>query len=115
MLFIPTITSAPKQQMTIPLPDGSSFFMALEYKEQQLGWFITTLTYKTFTVNNIRIVNSPNILSQYKNLITFGLACFVEKDQEPTLVEDFETERAALWVMDSVDLASYEALLSGQV
>ncbi len=110
---ITQITDDPKQSMILILPDGSSTEVHIEYKTMQQGWFISSLIYKTFIVQGLRIVTSPNMLYQFKNQIPFGLACFVQQDDEPTQLQDFSSGRATLFLLDSVDLAAFEGLLVG--
>lgn len=115
MNLIQQITNDPRQKQTLILPDGSSMDFVIEYKPQQLGWFIVNLTYKLFSVGNIRIVTSPNILHQFKNQIPFGIACFVTENQEPTTLQDFATGRATLFMLTADEVLFYSEVLSGQV
>jgi len=118
MLQIQHITSAPKQKMTLVLPDGSKVTMSIEFMPQQYGWFITSLTYtdtnqNTFQLNGIRIVNSPNMLHQFKNQIPFGLACYTMGNREPTQQQDFSTATSILYVLTQTDVKNYALYLTG--
>lgn len=114
MRIIQQITDNAKQKQTIILDDGSSFSLRLEYKPLQLGWFIVELNYNGFILQNIRIVNSPNFLQQFKNQIPFGLACSVKGGQEPMLQEDFAQNRATLYLLDADEVAEFGDFLGGQ-
>ena len=114
MYLIKQITNDAKQRQTLILPNGNTTLTYLEYKPMQIGWFLT-LTYLTFKVSNIRVVTSPNMLHQFKNIIPFGLACFVDQNQEPLLQDDFASGRAKLFILDSSELNIFDGILSGQI
>lgn len=113
MQQITQLTDDAKQKATVILDDGSSITINIEYKPLQLGWFITELSYKTFDLQGFRIVTSPNLLRQFKNLIPFGLACFVQQNDEATQQQDFLSGRATLFVLSAQEVVDYEAILSG--
>lgn len=114
MLLIQEFSNEPKQQHTLVLPDGSRFTVNFEFKPQQTGWFITELTYGSFILRNLRITTNPNILHQFKNLLPFGLGCYVQDNQEAVLPEDFSSGRAKLYVLTRDEVELYEEILSGQ-
>ncbi len=113
MYLISGITDAPKQEQTLILPNDQQATLYLEFKPQQTGWFMT-LTYGAFVVRNMRVVNSPNILRQFKNLIPFGFGCFLDDKQEPLFVGDFQSERAKLYILDEAEVGEFEDYLSGE-
>jgi len=114
MYSIEGLTDDPKQQQTVILPNSKSANLYIEYKPMQLGWFLS-LDYESFSVKNVRIVSSPNFFHQFKNLLPFGVACFVQDDQEPLLQQDFLSGRAKLYILDRSEVTLYEEILSGQV
>lgn len=114
MYSIPAITAQPTQQLTVILPDGSQMVMTMYFVPLQYGWFITNLTWNDFTLNSLRITTSPNMLNQWRNLLTFGLGCFTLDQQEPTQQQDFSSGYAALYILDSSEIVEYaEALANG--
>ena len=116
MYTIQQITNAPRQQQTIVLPTGGSFFLDLAFVPMQYGWFIKEISYgASFTVHGIRIVNSPNLLHQYRNEIPFGLACFSTANREPALQQDFQSQASVLYLLSQAEVTEYARLLSGQV
>jgi hypothetical protein len=114
MLLISGITDEPRQEHRLLLADGTFIDLSVGYSSQQYGWFIENLIYGSFTLNGVRIVNSPNFLRQFKNQIPFGMACYVEQDQEPMLQQDFLSGRAKLYILPASEVAVYEDILSGQ-
>lgn len=119
MYTITSVNNSAKQTQKLILPNGKEADFYIEYKPMQLGWFLT-FTYnesatESFTVSNIRIVTSPNMLHQFKNLIPFGLACVVAGNQEPLLKDDFSSGRAKLYILDDAEVQAFEDFLSGKV
>ncbi len=112
MFLVQQITTDPRQQMTLVLPDGSSLTMTIYFVPMQNGWFITNLTYKTFILNGFRVVVSPNMLNQYRNKIPFGLACYSVDNREPSLQEDFSSFACNLYILSEAECNQYAELLS---
>lgn len=113
MLQINQITDDPLQQQALTLPDGTIVYLTLYYLPRQLGWFITSLTYGTFQLNGLRIINSPNMLHQFRNQIPFGLACFTSGNREPTQIEDFNQQNSILYILTSTEVNQYVEYLNG--
>jgi hypothetical protein len=112
MFLIEGLTEDAKQTQMVIIPSGESFKLDISYFPMQIGWFMN-VTYKDFSVTNIRIVTSPNILHQFSNLIPFGLACLTSDSEEPLLQQDFSSSRAKLYLLGLSDLAAFESYLSG--
>jgi hypothetical protein len=116
MLRIDQISQDPFQRQTLVLPDGTSFTMTLYFSLLQYGWFIRELNYlDDFTIRNFRVCTLPNILRQFKNIIPFGIACFVEGNREPTQRQDFSSGAARLFILTETEVQEYEAFLSAKV
>lgn len=114
MYQVQNITDASSQQQTVVLPDGTLMTFSMNYSQQQYGWFISALTYGTFTVNSIRITVNPNMLYQFKNILPFGLGCFqTTANREPTQLEDFATELFQLFILTSDEVDSLQDFYQG--
>lgn len=107
MKKINELTSQPKQNHVFTLEDGTVINITFEYRSNQSGWFIS-FSYLTRTFNNRRIVNSPNMLRQFKDLIPFGFACTVTGGGEPTFKIDFESKRAVFYLLNEEDVQFVE-------
>lgn len=107
------ITDAPVQQQTVALSDGTTFSISIKYVPQQYGWFITSLTYGDFTLSGYRIVNSPNMLNQYRNEIPFGLACATAGNREPTQQQDFSSGASTIFLLSAEEVQQYTRFLIG--
>lgn len=115
MLRIEQITANPFQKQRLQLPNGEIVTMVMNFKPLQLGWFITELTYLDFVIHGLRIVNTPNMLFQWRNEIPFGLGCFSTANREPTFQEDFSSKASILYILTADEVVAYGDLLSGQV
>lgn len=113
MLRINRVTNAALQQQTLTLDDGTSFSFTLYYRPLQRGWFITNLTYGDFILAEMRVVNSPNMLNQWRNKLPFGLSCLTAGNREPTLQEDFQSEAAKLYVLTHAEVDEFAEYLTG--
>lgn len=113
MLVIQQITSDASQQQILILTDGTQVQLQMNYSQQQQGWFIPSLIYKNFTLQGLRICNSPNMLYQFRNEIPFGLACFSAGDREPFLLTDFSSGASTLYILTAAEVAQYTRYLSG--
>lgn len=113
MYLIQQVTSAPLQKQTLILPDGSSVAITMAFYPQQFAWFITSLTYKTFTLHGTQITTNPNILHPWRNKLTFGLGCYTQANREPTQQQDFSSGASKLWILSSDEVAQFARMIAG--
>ncbi len=111
MYLIQQITSNPSQSQTLILPNGTPANLTINYAPQQYAWFIQSLVYQTFTLTGLQITASPNMLHQWRNLIPFGLGCFVTANREPTQQQDFSSGAAKLYILSASEVAYYTNFL----
>jgi hypothetical protein len=112
MLLITQITGDPQQTMTLTLPNGNTVGIQLYYSQNQMGWFVITLTYLSFTLNGFRITNNPNLLMPWQDIIPFGLACFTTGNREPTQQQDFASGASQLYIVTQAEVSQYNTFLS---
>ena len=93
MKKINEFTADPKQNHVFTLEDGTVINITFEFRANQIGWFMS-LTYEGREFSNRRIVTSPNMMRQFKDLIPFGFACSTKDGGEPIFQTDFSTNRA---------------------
>lgn len=111
MYLITRISSAPLQNMNLILPDSTVVHLTLYFMPQQFGWFFTNITYNTFTLNSLRVCNSPNMLLQFQNQIPFGIACYSSNNREPTQQEDFLSGASRLYLLGRTDMVQVYSFL----
>lgn len=114
MFIIRQITNDPLQQQSIVYPaDGSLITIQMYYRPLQLGWFFNSIAWNNFLLEGIRIVNSPDILYQWRNQVPFGFACFTAGNREPTQQEDFASGASKLYLLTEEEVTQYREFLEG--
>lgn len=111
MKKITALTNDAKQSVNLVLDSGARVSMQINFIPNQVAWYYS-LTYGTFNVNNMRLVNSPNMLRKFRNIIPFGIACTVLDGYEPIFQSDFTSGRATLYLLNQTDLTSTETLIT---
>ena len=97
MQQITDIGSIARQNFKFQIENGELAEFTLYFSETQRCWFLD-ISYGTFKSTGLRVVNSLNILSPYKNILRFGLMCIVNDGYEPWFVDDFKSGRASLYI-----------------
>lgn len=109
MKHLTGITEAPKQTSIISLGDRGNVVLDLSYSANQMGWFFD-LTWGEFTLKGSRVTAFPNLLRQYRNQISFGLACVTVDDRDPLTPTAFSDGSAAFVLLEDLeDLSTVEA------
>jgi|GEM_PF-1292794 hypothetical protein len=112
MQAITGITDAPVQVFNVNPGDGTTATVTLAFRPQQLGWFIDVLwNGKTpaLEINGRRVTAYPNLLRQFKNVLSFGIGCVTQDNYEPLGQGDFASGYATLLLLSQADIASIEA------
>ena len=118
MYQISQVTSDATQSQVLILPDGSQCSITLSYILQQAAWVILSLAWTSvsgstsFTITNLQITTNPNMLHQWRNLLTFGLGCTCVGNREPSQQLDFSSGNAQLYILTAAEVAQYTQLLS---
>lgn len=107
MTTVTGISSQPKQQLSFVTEDGSQVSVYLEYRPQQLGWF-ANMAWGSWEVNGLRLVSSPNILRQWRNIIPFGLAIISAKSTDPLNLTDFADATSVMVFLTAADVTLVE-------
>ena len=111
MYQIQNITDDSLQEQTLVLDDGSSVFIQMYFMPMQYSWIFTQIIYNNFTLNGLRISNSPNMLQQFRNQIPFGIGCFSTANREPSQQQDFSSGASELYILTAAEVAAYETFL----
>lgn len=108
MNTITGISAQPKQQLSFVLDDGSQVSAYLEYRPQQLGWFLN-LAWGDWSVNGLRVVSTPNLLRQWRNVIPCGLSILTQSNADPLNSTDFSTAVSVMVLLNAADVLLVEA------
>lgn len=75
----------------------------INYNSSVQGWFLDLVS-ENFKIYGIRITSCPNILRQWSNKLGFGIGVLCENKSEPFFIEDFNTGRAKMFLLEPDDL-----------
>ena len=109
MQQITDIGSIARQSFKFQIEGGELAEFVLYFSNTQRCWFLD-LTYGDFITKGLRVVNSINMLSPYKNILRFGLVCLVKDGFEPWFVDDFSTGRASLYITNIEEINTLEKI-----
>lgn len=107
MLYLNKITNDPSQNMNLTGIPGVSVSMALRYLPRMRLWMMS-LAWENTIINGIIITAAPNMLRAFKNLIPFGLSCLTTNGLDPYGLQDFSTQAANLYLLDTTEVAQIE-------
>lgn len=107
MNILNKITDLPQQTFFLTGNIGETITLSLQFLPRQNAW-IMNISYLDFTANGIAVVASPNLLRCFRNVIPFGISCFVTDGLDPYYINDFSSQRAALYLLDSDDVGTVE-------
>ena len=106
------LTSDYRQSFQILTQDGEVVYFNLYYYMTQQSWFFD-FTYKDYTCNCERVVLTPNALRHLKNIIPFGIAFYSNDKVEPIFVDDFETGRVQMLILNNEEVKEVELNIYG--
>lgn len=115
MYIVQGITDDTLQTQSLNLYDGSILSYTIYFVPMQYSWVFTSLTWNSWTLTGLKVCNNPNMLRPWKNILTFGLACFSTNNREPQLATDFSSGKSTLYILSANEVQQYEDYLSGQV
>jgi hypothetical protein len=109
MKLISGFTDTANQRIRLVLEDKSKAMLSLVYSPQQTGFFFD-LEYapKVFRLAGARLVTSPNILRQWRNIIPFGVAILCKSTGEPTRQEFIADGTVSMYLLEGDDLDHVE-------
>lgn len=107
MKQITEITSEARQLLTITTEAQDIFTLELNYSDLQQSWFYN-LTFGDIIINGRKIITSPNILRTFKNVLPFGITVTSTDAGEPIFIDDFTSNRIALYVLEESEVTENE-------
>lgn len=93
------------ENSTIEIINGNNetYTGYINYNSSRQGWFLDLVS-ESFSVYGIRITSVPNVLRQWKDRLGFGICVLTENKSEPFFLEDFNTGRAKMYLLEPDDL-----------
>lgn len=114
MYLIQNISADPYQKQSLILPNGDRLVLTFYFSSMFYSWYISSMVHKNLTLNNIRIYNSLNILTQWSNRIPFGIACITQDNREPSLIQDFSSGVSKLYIIDQDEMKTWMEFIDGR-
>lgn len=115
MILIDNLSDAASQVTVVQMSNGTTGTLRLQYRPTIQRWTFD-LTHAEFPGGQIQgqmMCVHPNILRNFKNLLSFGMACVSNDGSDPVNIEDFASGRALLYILDASDVAAVESALFG--
>lgn len=108
MLLLNGITDDAQQAITLTGVPGINIAFTLRYMPRTQNW-IMGVDDGTTSIQGIAVMNSLNMLRQWKNNISYGIACIRNDGLDPYQLTDFSSGLANLYLLDGADVAAIEA------
>lgn len=105
MKQIENITDKASQVIHIDLTNGEPVDITLRYLPAIERWVID-IAHEQVNVTNIILANHPNLLWQFANTGSFGIACISSDNVDPFQYDDFYSGRCQLFMLEETDLAN---------
>ena len=112
MKQITEITSDARQKHTLVFENGDSCTFELYYLPRLEQWFFN-IEHTNLTLNGATITTG-SLLRQYKNLIDFDIVVTMINNLDPFLIDDFESERAKLYLLTETERDEFGELVYGE-
>lgn len=114
MRQITGLTADAKQSVKIQDEKGGIVKFTFFYLDNQQSWFFD-IEYGDFICKSIRLTNCPNIIRQYREVLPFGFGCKVSDGLEPFFIDDFESGRVMIFLLDRADVDYVEQEVYGKI
>lgn len=107
MLLINGITNDSSQAITLTGVPGVNIKFTLRYMPRAQLW-VAGVDDGTISIQNINVVTSLNFLRQWKNIISYGIACVRTDGLDPYQLTDFLNGTAKLYLLNASEVAAIE-------
>ena len=97
----------PRQVLNVVGENNERITLTLNFKPSQFSWYFS-IQYLDFTLNETKLVNSPNFMRQYIDILPFGMSCIVADGTDPYSVDDFVEGRVILNLLTEEDVQLIE-------
>jgi hypothetical protein len=100
MLKITNLSADAHQQTTVLLEDKTAVGMTLYFRPSTQRWTID-IVYGIFSIKGLSLCNHFNLLRSFRQVIPFGLVCQSIDGVDPFDINDFDSQRVSLYVLDN--------------
>jgi len=115
MVQIDNLTDAADQVTTLQMPDGSIGTLELNFRGSTSRWSynFTHPQFPNGADNGQMLCIHPNILRNFKNILSFGMSCVSVDGNDPVSIEAFASGQTSLFILDEVDVDAVESSIYG--
>lgn len=106
MRIIDRLNSNTYQSLRMRAENGEVIELAFSYSPTREQW-ICAVQYQNIRIAGLAVVNSLNLLVQYKNILPFGLFVNTIDGQDPYFIDDFSNRRAIAALLDSEEVNAF--------
>lgn len=107
MRLIDRLTDAAYQQSILTGNPGQRITLTTRFLPSQQLW-VMDIVWNDFSAYGMNILNAPNLLRGYRNLIPFGLMCATDDGQDPYTLDAFSSGYAKLYLLTDDEVNSVE-------
>lgn len=98
MKVLTGIRATGQQKLLTTASNGDTIEITLYFQSRTASWKID-ISCNDFDVKGLRVSHVLNLLSQYKNILPFGISVLIEDGGEPFLINDFSSRRVQLAIL----------------
>lgn len=102
MIILNSLTNYPAQKFKVVGENKEQISIVLRYMPSVQQWKMD-ISSGDFKAYGVVLVNSPNILRQWKNILSFGLAVSSIDGADPIYLDDFSKGRIVLSVLNTIE------------
>jgi len=100
MIILNSLTDYPAQRFKVVGENKEQIAIILRYMPSVQQWRMD-ISSSNFKSYGLVLVNSPNILRQWKNIISFGLAIGSIDGADPMYLDDFSKGRIVMSILSN--------------
>lgn len=115
MYRIDGLTNDAKQEFIYYDDNSNKYTIGLEYRDNQVGWYLSLKYGDTVNYSNIRVTTHYNLLRSYRNYLTIGIRIDTEDDLEPMSISDWVNGYATFNILTAEECAISEEKYFGKV
>ena len=113
MLLLDGITNDANQLLQVNTEDNYTFTLSLWFQELTGSWWFSfeyndAVNDRTVKGNNAILTVMPNVLTQWKLLLPFGLACVSLDGTDPSNINDFVSGNILLYTLTQTDITEID-------
>ena len=107
MNLIDRLTDAAIQTSILTGNPNQRITFSVRFLASQQLW-VADILWNEFSLYGITLLNAPNVLRSYRNLIPFGLMCTTTDDQDPYTLDAFSSGYAKLYLLTADEVEAIE-------